>query len=256
MARTITHDGLTLTLDAWAERIGITGSALRQRLHLDLDKAGLGRGLAHPLQHRAHATCGGDVVFLDQHRVVQANAVVHPTTDLDRVFLRQPQARQGFSGVHNGRAGAAHRIHITRGFGRHRAEQLQKIERGAFGGQQRLGAALDLQHHLVGVAGVALGHVPMQHSARVAGTHRGVDPRPAAHHSALARQDAGVGAAAGIDQGGGQVAAAHVFGQGSGHIGLRQGGEVGVGVIAQVFHGQEAYPRVSGAPRQVNPFGL
>src|SRR5690606_21868565 len=44
------------------------------------------------------AATGGDVVFLDQEGVVQAQAVVVAAADSNGIFLREPQTRQGFAG--------------------------------------------------------------------------------------------------------------------------------------------------------------
>ena len=138
-------------------------------------------------QHRRHAAGRGDVVFLDQHRVVQADAVVGAAAGAHRVLLRQAQARQRLARVDDLRARAAHRIDVGRGLGRDRAEQLQEVERRALGRQQRAGGAFDLQHHLVGGAALAFGHGPGD--AWPAGRAGAGRPRPraAADHGGLAR---------------------------------------------------------------------
>ena len=62
------------------------------------------------------------MVFFDQYRVIQANAVVGAAATAHRVLLGQTQAGQGFSGVHDVGLGARHDVDITRSFGGHAAE--------------------------------------------------------------------------------------------------------------------------------------
>ena len=57
-----------------------------------------------------HATAGGDMVFLDQEGVVQADAVVVAAAAGDRVLLRQAQAGQGLAGVEQPHLGAFHQV--------------------------------------------------------------------------------------------------------------------------------------------------
>ncbi len=179
---------------------------LGQRFDLDLHEACCGLawldGLLRLAQCQRHAPGGGNVVFFDQHRVVQTQAVVAATAHAHRVFLRQPQARQGFAGVHDLRPRACHALHVARGLGGHGAQGLQKVERGALGAQQGARLAFDAQHHLVGGAALALGHQPVQLRLGVERLHGRLHPRRAAKHGGLARQQVGVGAALGGDQGG------------------------------------------------------
>ena len=51
----------------------------------------------------------------------------------------------------------------------------------------------------------------------------GFGPGGTADHRRFTRQDAGAGAAGGVNQAGRQVASAYVFGQGAGHVSLGQG---------------------------------
>jgi hypothetical protein len=100
---------------------------------------------------------------------------------------------------------------------------LQKVQCGALSAQQRAGIALQLQHHLVGGATLALLHMPGDLHGGVQRAQGGFGPGGAADHGLFARQDAGAGAAGGVNQAGGQVASAYVFGQGAGHVSLGQG---------------------------------
>ncbi len=83
----------------------------------------------------ADAAGRGDVVFLDQDAVVEADAMVDAAAEYHRVLLRIAQAGQGFARVDHLGAGAGHRIDIAA----HRAggagKGLQEIQRGAFAGE-------------------------------------------------------------------------------------------------------------------------
>ena len=64
---------------------------------------------AHRARERARR---GDMVFLDQHRVEQSNAVIAAATAAHGVFLRDAKTRQRFARVEYRRAPAANRVHI------------------------------------------------------------------------------------------------------------------------------------------------
>jgi hypothetical protein len=89
-----------------------SASSSCSRVSTSISTNGPAAPFLHPLQHGGHATGGGDVVFLDQHRVVQADAVVHAAAGGHRVLLGQPQAGQGLAGVHDARPGAGHGLHV------------------------------------------------------------------------------------------------------------------------------------------------
>ena len=163
-------------------------SQLRQVFHLNLNKVGAPGHSLCAGQHLRYSACGGNVVFLDQNGVVQANAVVGTATCANRIFLRQPQAGQRFSGVNNLRPRAAHPFYVNGGFAGHSAEHLQKIKRCAFCGQQRLRLTAQLQNHLACRAAFAVAHVPNQLRCGVKLKHGGVDPVAAANYGSFARQ--------------------------------------------------------------------
>ena len=200
---------------------------LGQGFDLDFNKAGGGGYLGRTRQHLGHATGRRDVVFLDQHRVIQANAVVGAAAGAHRVFLRQPQAGQGFAGVHNVGRRAFDGLHIHRGFSGHGAEQLQKIQCCALGRQQRSGLALHFQNHLIRGAALAVLQVPGDAGGRVALENSGVGPGAAADDGGLTGDDPRMDAALGVHQSSGQVASTHVFQQGAGHVGSGQLGHGG-----------------------------
>jgi len=65
---------------------------LIERIHLDLDLDRVTGMRLQSLQGRAKPACRCDVVVLDEHRVIEAEAVVHPTAAPYRVFLQTPQS--------------------------------------------------------------------------------------------------------------------------------------------------------------------
>ena len=112
-----------------------------------------------------------------------------------------------------------HGIYIAGGFGRHGAEQLQKIERRALRRQQGAGRTFDLQHHLVRRTALAFLHTPDHACLRVDLLQRGLGPRNAANDRRFARQHMSPGAASRVNQTRGQVTGADIFLQGTGRIG-------------------------------------
>ena len=72
------------------------------------------------------------MVFFNQHRVIQANAVVGAAAHFHGVFLGLTKAWQSFARVHNLRPCAFDGRHIDGSFGGDGAEELHEVERGAF----------------------------------------------------------------------------------------------------------------------------
>ena len=218
-----------------ARAVGQRLVELGQRLDLDLDEAGPCRDARRGTQRRAHAARRDDVVLLDQHRVVEADAVVGAAARPHRVLLREPQAGQRLAGVDDSGPGAAHGIDMRRGPGRHRAEQLQEVERGALGSQQRPGSRRVRAPPGPARSGAFL-DLPADPRLGVELPHHRLDPGRTAQHSAFARQHPGHRTAIGGNQRGGEVAAAHVFIEGPLCIGAHDGGPVGGRKIESTVH--------------------
>ncbi len=202
-------------------RAGVERRAkLFQRLDFDLDEH-VGRRDALRLgQHFGHSASGDDVVFLDQDAVVEADAVVGAAADADRVFLCQPQAGQGLAGVDDLGAGAGHGVDIAAGEGGGAREQLQEVERGAFGGEQRARAGDDVAEGLAGLDTIAILGMPEDGGGRVERLERRVEPVGAAQHGVLAGDDPAARFGGVRNEARRQVAGADVFGQGGGHAAL------------------------------------
>ena len=167
---------------------------------------------------RGHRAGHADVVFLEHHRVVQAEAVVAAAAGAHRVLLRQAQAGQGLAGIQDHGAGAAHRFDMGGGGGGGARQGLQEVERAALGADQGAAAAFQQGQHGAGGHALAFGHLPVDLHPRIQFTVAGVEPGPAGDHRVLLAQQ--VGAFGHVrQQGGGDVAAAQVLGQGAPHVG-------------------------------------
>ena len=93
--------------------------------------AGPGHGLSKPAGE-------GDVVLLDQDRVVEAHAVVHPAAGADRGLLERAQQRRRLAGVedHGAPALRPRRLDEAGGQGRDAGEVAEQVERDALAGEQ------------------------------------------------------------------------------------------------------------------------
>ena len=97
---------------------------------------------------RADAAGHRDVVVLDEHRVVEAEAVVAAATDPHRVFFDRPQPRRRFPRVDDGRHGVRDRGDDGGGDRGDAGEMAEEVERGALGAQQRARRPLDATNHI------------------------------------------------------------------------------------------------------------
>src|SRR5690606_37677721 len=106
-------------------------------LHLDLHQVtGEGAGAPQGLADRA---AGGDVVVLDEDRVVETEAVVHSAAATHGVLLEVAQAGRGLASVDDLRAGSGDGLDIEAGQRSDAAHPAHQIERGALGGEQSAG---------------------------------------------------------------------------------------------------------------------
>ena len=119
---------------AGAERVG----DLVEVAALDLDRE-IGLGPARAVDGLGEAAGQGDVVLLDQDRVVEAHAVVAPAARRDRGLLQLAQPRRRLAGVEDAGAGPGDRLDEARGEGGDAREVAEEVERGPLGGEQRRG---------------------------------------------------------------------------------------------------------------------
>ena len=72
--------------------------------------AGMGAGA---LQHRCDAAGDGDVVVLDQDRIIQAEAMIEAAAAAHGVFLERAKAGRGLAGAADPQLGAGGVAHIV-----------------------------------------------------------------------------------------------------------------------------------------------
>ncbi len=106
---------------------------LIERVDLDLDLDEMADAAREALAAPGEAASGGDVVVLDQHRIVEAEAVIDAAAGADRVFLERAQAGRRLARAGDARARALDRGHIARGERSDAAQAAEEIERGALG---------------------------------------------------------------------------------------------------------------------------
>ena len=87
---------------------------LRERLAFDLDSKAYAARAARALDRGVDRAGRRDMVVLDQHAAVEAEAMVVPAADADRILLDDAQARMGLARVDNFRARARDRIDEAR----------------------------------------------------------------------------------------------------------------------------------------------
>ena len=90
---------------------------------------------ARALHRRADAARDGDMVVLDQHRVIQPEPVVAAPAYPQGVFLCGAQARHGFPGAADARFRARDRADDRGGRRGDAAEMAEEVQRHALGGQ-------------------------------------------------------------------------------------------------------------------------
>ena len=133
-----------------------------------------------------------DMVFLDQHAVGQADALVMPAASLDRMFLCHAQAGQGLARVHDFRLRAFNCLNVTPRQGGNGGKRLQKIQRRALGSQQRPRIAVNLAQGLVGLNAPTFLRFPADPAIRVERQEAFFEPQRTAQYRRLARDDGGV----------------------------------------------------------------
>ena len=152
------------------------------------------------------------MVFLDKEGVEQADAVVAAAADPDGIFLRCPQAGQGFAGIKQLAAATGKRRDEGAGGVGGTGQGLQKVEGGSFAGQQQAGGAAELAQHGIGSSDVAFFYAPVNtYSAMFRLGVRQlpedlVNPSLAANDRLFPSQDAGLALPVGGYQHGGQIA--------------------------------------------------
>jgi len=181
---------------------------------LDLDLNAQTRRARARGAHRGPDRAGRrDVIFLDQHQVVESHAVIAAATASHRVLLCATQPRQGLAGVEDPTAGSRHRAHVMLSRGGRGREQLQEVERRALPGEQRTRRAAQLTQDIAGCDRGALGMLPADPHAGIELQEGLLEPGRAAQDRVLAAQHRGARLLSGGDQRCGDIARADILAQ-------------------------------------------
>ena len=203
---------------------------LREGIDLDLDPNQMPDRGAGAGDRRRDAARGRDVVVLDQHGIVEAEAVVAAPARAHRVFLRRAEPWKGLARIRHTRAEGAHSLDDGGGCGRDPGEMAEKVERGPLGGEDGARRAADAGDRLAGADAAAVGPRNGERDRRIEEAESERGKIEAGDHAGLARDERGLGARrGGDDRVRGEIAgAAEIFGECRAHEGLdQQGGEGG-----------------------------
>ena len=108
---------------------------LVERIDLDLDLDQMADEILRRAQGGGDAARDRDMVVLDQHGVIEAEAMVDAAAAAHGIFLEGAQAGRGLPGAADFRLGMGDGLRVMRGQGRDAAQAAEKIQRDAFGGQ-------------------------------------------------------------------------------------------------------------------------
>ncbi len=100
------------------------------------------------LEHRFDAAGDCDVVVLDQHRIIKAEAVIITAAAANRIFLQRPQSRRRFARTDHARFGVRNPLDELRGRGGNAGQMTDEIKRGALGAEN--GARIARDGHQLG----------------------------------------------------------------------------------------------------------
>ena len=156
-----------------------------------------------------------DVVVLEHHHVVEANAVVGTAATADSILLQEAHVGGCLAGVEQARVQTVEHGHHTACLRGDTAHALHEVERRALSGEDGGTMAADRHHHIASADAVAVG--PQQGDLQ-GGVHRMEHRRrhfAAAEHAALFGHHLGLAHRVGRNTGQcGVVAVAHVLAQG------------------------------------------
>ena len=168
----------------------------------------------------ADAAADRDMVVLDEHGVIEAEAVVHGAAAAHRVFFKSAQAGRRLARAADIGVGVGDQRHIFRGHGRDARHARQIVQRGALGGEDRAGVARHARHRgAVARHARAILHQRFKANAGVDQPEGGLRDGQAADHAGLAHGEDGGGLRARRDrrQRGDVARAAKVFVKGGAH---------------------------------------
>src|SRR5205809_4799031 len=97
------------------------------------------RGVTRGVDCAADATSGGDVIVLDENRVVEAHAMIRDSSGGGGHLFETAQAGRGLASIEDATACPGDTVDVTGGERRDTAQALQKIQCNALAGEQRAG---------------------------------------------------------------------------------------------------------------------
>ncbi len=181
-------------------RVGLAGGEhlfqLSEAVDLDLDLDEMPDRGARFFERGLHAAGDGDVIILDQHRVIEAEAVIVPAAAAHRVFLERAETRRGLARTNDARLGAADLGDIGGGERRHAGETAEEIQRRALGGKDRRGGTFDFGEQRSGRDLVAVAVAGAEGDLRIEHQESAARAFEAGDGAGLARDELGAGAGA------------------------------------------------------------
>ena len=127
----------------------------RVDFELDLDQVpGMG---PRPPQGRPDAAGQRDMVVLDQHRIVEAEAVIGAAAQPHRLLFEDAQPGGRLAGTDDFRLVTGDRVNQRAGCGGDAGEPRNQVQRGALGRQYRPRPAGDPGHRLASLDAAAVG---------------------------------------------------------------------------------------------------
>jgi len=116
---------------------------LRERVDLDLDLDEVAGTRLGALDGGADAAGQRNVVVLDQHGIIQPEAMIAAAAGAHRVFLQRAQPRRRLAGTDDLRLGAVHCANERSRRGRDAAEMTEKVQCRPLAGQQAARGTFD-----------------------------------------------------------------------------------------------------------------
>ena len=170
---------------------------------------------ARPLQRRTDPAGHRDVVVLDQHRVVQAEAVIGAAAQPHRLLFEDAQAGGRLAGADDFRLVTGDRIDQRPRRGRNPGQAADQVQRGPLAGEHGARVARDAGDRLTALDAGAVPAQPLDAQARIEQLEGEQPGFETGEHAGLTRRDHRVDArVGGHDRIAGDVAgAAEIFEQ-------------------------------------------
>jgi len=198
---------------------------LRERFDFHLDR-NFRRQPARAGDRSRDRSGGRDMVLLDEHHVIEPDAMILRATAEDSVLLCGTQPRQCFPRVEDLAAGTGNGGDEPARHRGSRRQKLEEVESRTLSGKHRASRAFDGENHLIRQDPVTIAGRPAQFDVGVQAPEDLLHPGPAAENRVLARDNPAAHLLGCRDQLGGNIATANVFTQGSGNLGVEIRGNV------------------------------